>query len=332
MTQETGRFVISLDFELLWGILDQENQKNYEKNILGVWEAMPKILNLFDEFNIQCTFAIVGFMFASNKDDMLKFLPKITPKYKQSKYSPYTSKLNPIHLPKYKNELYFAEKLVNLIRSKGNHEIASHTFSHYYCLEEGQSIEEFRADVQSAISIAKSKGININSLIFPRNQYSPEHLEVLSEFGINSYRGNESSWYYKSITTEADKKLHLRLSRLLDNYINLSGHNCYTFEDIKKEFPFNLPSSKFLRPYSSKLKHFDSLRLNRIKKSMSHAAINNKVYHLWWHPHNFGNNLKYNLEFLKKILDHYKYLNKNYSFNSATMNGISEEIKSHLIQ
>ena len=328
-THNKGKFVMSLDFELLWGVLDIENVEDYEKNIFGVWEAIPKILNLFDKFNVKGTFAVVGFLLASDKENLLEYIPKIKPNYKEDKFSPYTSKISIFLKEIYKNDLYFAEKLINLIKSRHSHEIATHTFSHYYCLEEGQSIAEFKADLESEISIAKSKNIEINSLVFPRNQYFKEHLAVLSELGISSFRGNESAWYYHSVKTEDDKKISLRISRLLDNYINLSGHNCYSFEEIKLQYPHNIASSKFLRPYSNKLKFLEAFRLKRIKNSMTHAAKNNKIYHLWWHPHNFGTNLNENLTFLKRILEHYKYLNDKYGYQSATMSDCSKEIMSH---
>jgi alkyl hydroperoxide reductase subunit AhpC len=51
-----------------------------------------------------------------------------------------------------------------------------------------------------------------------------------------------------------------------------------------------------------------------------------KVYHLWWHPHNFGRNTQENIKMLDAILEHYTYLNKQYGFTSVTMQGLSEQI------
>jgi hypothetical protein len=50
------------------------------------------------------------------------------------------------------------------------------------------------------------------------------------------------------------------------------------------------------------------LRLRRIKKAMNEAADNGRIFHLWWHPHNFGKNTKMNLAFLELILRHYHTL------------------------
>lgn len=42
------------------------------------------------------------------------------------------------------------------IKNNGNHEIGSLTFSHYYCHETGQTIEQFEDDLKSAVAIANT--------------------------------------------------------------------------------------------------------------------------------------------------------------------------------
>jgi hypothetical protein len=56
---------------------------------------------------------------------------------------------------------------------------------------------------------------------------------------------------------------------------------------------------------------------------MTYAAINNEVYHLWWHPHNFGENVNESISFLKSILKHYNRLNNQYGFESVNMNELA---------
>jgi len=52
---------------------------------------------------------------------------------------------------------------------------------------------------------------------------------------------------------------------------------------------------------------------------MTYAAKNGLMYHLWWHPHNFGNNIEENFNTLKSILEHFRFLNEKYNFESKTM-------------
>jgi len=43
------------------------------------------------------------------------------------------------------------------------------------------------------------------------------------------------------------------------------------------------------------------------KKVLKYANNNNKLVHLWWHPHNFGINIEQNINMLAKVLE---YANK----------------------
>ncbi len=112
------------------------------------------------------------------------------------------------------------------------HEIGTHTFSHYYCLEEGQNIDSFRDDIKAAKKIAKKYNVELTSLVFPRNQFNEEYLRVCSELGIICIRGNETSWLYKA-RTEKRENLLRRALRLMDAYVNLTGHNCYGDDLLK---------------------------------------------------------------------------------------------------
>ena len=60
---------------------------------------------------------------------------------------------------------------------------------------------------------------------------------------------------------------------------------------------------------------------------MRKAARKETVYHLWWHPHNFGSNQAENLANLEKLLKHFKELNLKYGMASLTMSEISNLVK-----
>jgi hypothetical protein len=59
---------------------------------------------------------------------------------------------------------------------------------------------------------------------------------------------------------------------------------------------------------------------------MTYAAKNNLIYHLWWHPHNFGAYQGENFAGLVKILNHYKRLNEKFGFASLSMGELSDKI------
>ena len=319
MKEKYGSFVVSLDFELFWGVQDNKSVEEYYDNLYGVRSAVPRILEEFRKHKIHATWATVGFLFFNSKDELIGFLPDRIPGYINTKLSPYR------HLPSIKsdnkdNSIYFAKELVKEISKSTNQEIGSHTFSHYCCNEEGQNIEDFSSDLQAFNNSSKDINLNVSSLVFPRNQVNVDYLETCSKFGINSYRGNQDTWLYKD--DNSNDSLFKRLFRLTDSYINLSGHNTYILSEPFDSLPLNIPASQFLRPYSNYLKYFDYFKLRRIKKSMTYAAKTGRIYHLWWHPHNFGINLKDNMSFLIKVLGHYLFLKDKYGMQSLNMNEI----------
>lgn len=320
-----GKFVISLDFELIWGVRDKRTIQSYGENLRGVHQAIPRLLNLFDQYKIKGTFATVGFLFFETKAELLANTPKKIPAYTNVELSPYEGHFNLLG-ENYKEDVYhFAPQLINEIKKHPEQEISTHTFSHYYCLENGQTQEDFKADLDAALQIAEKKGITITSIVFPRNQFNEEYIKIIKELGLISYRGNENCWLYKAKKGEQESSFR-RALRLIDAYFNISGHNCYSDDFLISKFPMDIPSSRFLRPYSKSLKTLEGFRLRRILSGMTFAAKHNQTYHLWWHPHNFGTNQNENFSFLEKILEHYQFLNHNYGFKSITMSQLSLDL------
>jgi peptidoglycan/xylan/chitin deacetylase (PgdA/CDA1 family) len=321
---ENGKFVISLDFELYWGVRDAVNLARYKDNLIGVHQAIPLLLKIFEKYRIDATFATVGFLFNENKEELISNLPLKRPQYSNSKLSPYEGHFDLVGDNENQDPFHFASSLIQQIINAGQ-EIGSHTFSHYYCLEKGQTKEHFHADLSCAKILAEKRGVELKSLIFPRDQYNKEYLNICKEMGFTSFRGNERSWLFSSKTQ--GKLLFLRRPfRLLDSYFNLSGHNCYSAVEMKNNLLINIPSSRFLRPFNKTLSSLENLRLKRIKDSMTYAAKNKLAFHLWWHPHNFGINISKNFCFLEKVLLHYQSLNKQYNFISVSMSKLANEL------
>lgn len=323
MQENVGTFVISLDFELYWGVHDVFKREKYEKNIRGAHDAVLAMLETFQKYDIHATWAIVGMIYCTNIMDLKKHIPRHTPTYNNKKLSAYHYvENNPITEQDY--DLFFAPYLIQRIRATPNQEIATHTFSHYYTLEKGQSEEQFSSDLKTAIHIAGKNGNNISSIVFPRNQVNEKYLQTCGLLGITAYRGTENSFIYKLNPNER-KRFIKRVLRLLDCYMNLFGHHTYSLPSPTNNL-VNIKSSRFLRPYSKKRSKLESFRLKRIKNAMTYAAKRGEIYHLWWHPHNFGINLDLNMVLLQEILNHFILLQKTYGFQSRNMRQLASDI------
>ena len=310
-----GYLVISLDFELLWGVFEKRTIDSYGANILGARTAIGDLLDIFVQYDIKCTWAIVGFLFAATKEELLNYIPPVKPEYSNRNLSSYDH-LDTVGINEIEDPYHFAATLIPLISVTPGQEIATHTFSHYFCLAKGQTLEAFDHDLAAARKIANAKGIKPTSLIFPRNEVNQDYLSLLSKYQINCYRSIRE-WQPRQIKMR-------RLLRLIDSYIPLWGHDDYPIQAIGNHEPYNVMGSRFLRPYSTKLRLLDRLKLWRILRDMTHAARHGRIYHLWWHPHNFGVNQQENFKMLRTILDHYKRLQQQYGFSSTNMSGLVE--------
>lgn len=328
-----GHFVLSLDFEKHWGVFDKRTVESYKENLENVDSVITKLLDLADKYNVNLTFATVGFLFAKNKEELIHFSPKNKPTYTNTKRSPYHL-LNTIGNTEQEDPFHYAFSSIKKIKENGNHEISTHTFCHYYCHENGQTVEQFEDDLKASIEIAKSKDIPIESIVFPRNMIRANndsdkpYLDICNYHNIKSYRGKEKAFFQNIHTSKFYKNWYLfKILRLIDTYFNISSHNTYKVESLyQNESPINLPSSRFLRPYSKTLSFLEPLKIKRINKAMKHAAKHNEMFHLWFHPHNFGANTENNFLNLEKIFKQYSALNLKYNFKSDTMTGLAKKI------
>lgn len=318
---KNGYFVISLDFELLWGIfdvVDSDEKTDYFDNTIN---AIPEILDLFKKYKIHCTWATVGMLFNTNWEDWKRNIPEFLPDYKNQKLSAYCFGKS---LKSTKTEkICFAVGSIQEIIKVPGQEIGTHTYSHFYSMETGQEAVHFEKDLEKAIEIAQRMDIKIKSLVFPRNQFKREYLEICYKLGIKNVRSNPKDWYWKDTTSN---NIWVKIFRTGDAYVPL-GQKSYSFDELKPKtgLPLEQKASRFLRPLESN-PILRRLKLERIKKEMQHAAKNNEIYHLWWHPHNFGNRTAESLQDLKEILEHFELLEEKYSFQSSNMAEIGDKV------
>lgn len=310
--------IVSLDFELYWGMQDCVEFDKYKGNILGARKAIPRMLAMFDEHSVHATWATVGYLFANNKSEAQSFFPSQMPAYENEILSTYRC-FDDLGNDENDSPCYFAPSLIKEISNCQGQEIASHTFSHYYCREKGQTVEQFKADMESALSIANASGYELKSVVLPRNQCEPEYTNVLCDLGFTSYRDEENDWIHEKIKFRP----LMRLLRLADVYLPLTGYGGYLPKS--ENGIVNLVGSRMYKPYFKPLAFLEKLKVHRIKKQMLHAAKNNLVFHLWWHPHNVGAYTDLHMNQLEEIFTYYDLLREKYGMRSLNMKEAAEE-------
>jgi hypothetical protein len=144
---------------------------------------------------------------------------------------------------------------------------------------------------------------------------------VLLDAGFTAYRGNQDHWMYRDGHLVAvSYRTARRLIRAVDTCLPLIGNHTFELSTCSRSIGqlANIPASKFLRPVSGH-SIIDWMHLNRVMGGMREAASTNSVFHLWWHPHNFGRNTEANLMNLERLLKYYRVLNHEYGMQSMSM-------------
>ena len=318
-----GALVVSLDFELLWGVRDRypADGGSYRQNILGVRQAVPRMLALFRELDIAVTWATVGALFARSSAELERFRPAELPAYQNARLS---VAREPVGEDEASDPLRFAPTLIGQIQAVPRQEIGTHTFFHSYALEPGQTRTAFAADIASAVAIAERQGVQLRSIVFPRNQVNRSYLDLLPGFGLTSYRGNPRRWMYSGSPSGRSMTLARRAGRLVDTYAGGSRQVGSWADVLQAEGLCEVSASRFLRPYTPRLRRLDRLRAHRIRQELRAAAVGHRIYHLWWHPHNFGVYLQQNLDFLRGVLEDFAACRERYGMRSLSMSEVAE--------
>lgn len=311
--------IVSLDFELFWGLQDCETIESYGPNTLGGREAIPQMLEMFQKYGIHATWATVGFLFGENGEELRRYFPEELPTYDNPIRSCYRC-FETVGTVEERKPYFYAASLVKQIAEIPGQEIGSHTFSHYYCREPGQTTEQFRADMKAAKAIAADKGFALTSAVLPRNHSEPEYIRVLSELGFTSYRAEENDWIHRIFPYGP----LLRILRLLDVYVPLTGMGGY--RPKVENGIVNVTGSRMYKPYFGALSFLERAKLRRIKGQMRHAAKHGLTFHLWWHPHNVGVHTDLHMKQLDEIFAYYNELKEKYGMRSLNMGEAAQEI------
>jgi peptidoglycan/xylan/chitin deacetylase (PgdA/CDA1 family) len=325
---KVGIFTISLDFELHWGGFEKWDLPLYKQYFLNTRKVIPQMLSLFEDHHVHVTWASVGMLFHESIGTLNSAIPDHKPSYQDQQLSAYRYIQNQgIGKDEQEDPFHYAASLVKDILKTPYQELGSHTFAHYYCNEAGQTVEQFRADLRAAQQSAALYGKKLRSLVFPRNQFNEDYLRVCYEEGFVTVRDNPRDWFWNIRSTQNESMLK-RLNRGADAYIPIGKKNTYTLNtiEVRTGLPLCLPASRLLRPYRPSEYFLNTVKVNRIKNELERAAKRGEIYHLWWHPHNFGSFPEQSLDGLKEILKHFDHCRNRYAMESLTMGETADRI------
>jgi hypothetical protein len=324
----TGTVVISLDAELAWGYHDEESSASrpalrVDERLRGTYAALTRghyaghgitdaeldvareswirLLDVFDDFGVPATWAVVGHLFLNECDGEHRSHP-LAPDWFANDPGGTVAE----------QPLWFAPDLIEAIAERPtDHEIGSHSFSHAEF--GGTSREAASAELQATESTTDR---SLTSLVFPRNRVG--HLDALAEHGFTCYRGNMARWYDDSVVRPAVKAANMLAQRspppvshptvdehgLVDVPASL---NLFGFEGLARSLATTVVTDPLVR---------------QAKLGIERAIAEEGVFHLWFHPNDV---LKpSHIERVRAVLEHVAARRERGDITVATMSEVAE--------
>jgi hypothetical protein len=166
---------------------------------------------------------------------------------------------------------WFYPELVNQIKARGNHEIASHSFTHLPLHNVGVMEESFLKEMKFVHQWKEKNSIELSTFIFPRNQIKFE--DRLSDFEYVGYR-----------QCDIQNSAYANRFRILQDECNIGRKSDKHSMSAK---PFAIPPGTFLNWRHGPRRVIPKwVTLKRWSNVLDHAVVSGGVAHLWLHPHN----------------------------------------------
>lgn len=257
-----GKFILSLDFELGWGSIENSLWKAREKR--GVYKRLRSILPVFlselDALELPVTWAFVGAMMVAPDKRKLDHLPlnikNLTTSFSQTA----------------ENQTTDARDLFDQILStKIKHSLSSHTYSHLRFDYMGLDTSIIATEMQLFENICMNYAVKTSSLVFPQN--------------IEGFHKQLGQLGYRSVRTAPEStKLSNKIVHLISSAI--------TPPPLSKT---NTMNNGLVRHSGSIFYNTGARRIYRLpfvyKQALSginYAIKNNGVIHMWLHPFNLA--------------------------------------------
>jgi peptidoglycan/xylan/chitin deacetylase (PgdA/CDA1 family) len=272
--------VISLDQEFIWGSFDHTAPGAFLAAHPDPRGTVRALIELFDEFDIPVTWAIVGHLFLASckRGADGKAHPEIVrPQYEW--YEGDWLGVDPC-TDRTRDPLFYGDDVLDMVQgARARHEIACHSFSHLVYGDPGCSEAAAAADLDACVGAAAARGLTLRSFVFPRNREG--HHALLREHGFTAFRGEEPAWW-RDLPGPAKRAGHLfdqataRPPPIVQPTEKLPGL-------------WNLPGSLLLLHRHGVRRYIPfAARKRRISVGLSEAIRRGGVFHLWFHPHNLS--------------------------------------------
>jgi peptidoglycan/xylan/chitin deacetylase (PgdA/CDA1 family) len=304
-------FALTFDLELMWGSLDRMSAHQFEARYPDMRGTIRAILAELDAFEVPATWAAVGHLFLDRCErgaggrahpEIVRPAVPGQPSDRMS-VDPCTDRASA--------PLWYGDDLLDWIQSaRTEHEIGSHSFSHPGFGDPGMTREAAASELAACVRIARERGIELRSFVFPRNREG--FHEVLREHGIIAYRGIDPTWY------RGAPRSAWRLAHLVDQGLGLPPPVGRPVERLPGLW--NIPGSMLLLHRVGVRRYVPiAARVRKARHGLRRAMDTGSVFHLWTHPMNLAQDREAMLGGLRSILRHVAELRDQGRIATATM-------------
>jgi hypothetical protein len=166
---------------------------------------------------------------------------------------------------------WFYPELVNQIKARGNHEIASHSFTHLPLHNGGVAEKSFLTELKFVNQWKAQNSVELSTFIYPRNQIKFE--EQLSNFDFLGYR-----------QCDIQNSAYANRFQILQDECNIGRKSDKHSVSTR---PIAIPPGTFLNWRHGPRRIIPKwVTLKRWSNVLDHAVFSGGVAHLWLHPHN----------------------------------------------
>lgn len=278
----SGLITLSIELELGWGMHDQGEYGHLSHDRTAETQALNRLLDLVDRYDIPITFDIVGHLLHSSCSGQHSDL------YQPGWWSedPGSNSME--------DPLFYAPDLAAEIRERPvNHEITTHTYSHLLANE--ATTDQLDDELSKVSEVHLKHGISTpTTIVMPRHQ-SPSYT-TLSSHGINTIRTTVKG--YTPSFSNPVSKLWWLLTRdhpvsdlqIRDNLLEtrVTPHPSLTATSLPEGQSSPHPALSII-PTSIRQR----LHQEYLNNAIGLAENEGKHVHLWTHLYNFSNDVQW---------------------------------------
>jgi len=305
--------VFSLDAELAWGFHDADRLPR--DRIDAGRDAWQWLLDRFEAYSVPCTWAVVGHLFLDACDGTHADHPAVDGWFDRDPGA--DERTAPT---------WYAPSLVSaVLDSDVDHEIASHSFSHVEFDAPGTDRRIARAELERSLAVAGERGIELDSLVFPRNRVG--HRDVVADAGFTTYRGvGPDRWYHGTPVRPVGKGLSYAVGRSPPPVVTPT---------VDEQGLVDVPASLNLFAFQGPARRFVSAVtgdpvVRKVRLGLRELAGRERgVLHLWLHPNSLTTGQDFErMERVLELVDRYR---EEQGLRVETMRSVGTRVRDHAV-